>query len=177
MNYYNKYLKYKTKYLELINQTGGIYKFNYNEWKSINNSGQQNCGIFINEKYPDYIVKCTTNINMNNIKIANKSKLFPKIINILKRTQKKTTTTRTKIDKTEIMVDRNEEEKYYTTMQKFDGDITSIYFDLFPKTVLNSMINKGEINKEQEKSLFDLFLGKISYTMYNSHDKKIANLN
>ena len=35
MSYYKKYLKYKTKYFELKNQTGGNYILNLEEWTQI----------------------------------------------------------------------------------------------------------------------------------------------
>jgi hypothetical protein len=63
--------------------------------------------------------------------------------------------------------------KTFITMQKFDGDITSIFFNLFPKIVLKNMIAKGLINKKQKEALFDLFLGKCNYTMNNSKSLSI----
>jgi len=108
MNYYNKYLKYKNKYLKLKNQIGGTYTLNLEEWKKIENSGQHNCGIFISDVYPKYILKCDSDDKLDKIIEINKTiQLFPKIIDS------------TKIDK-----------DAYITMQKLDGDITNIYFNL-----------------------------------------------
>jgi hypothetical protein len=112
MSYYEKkYLKYKNKYIKLKNQIGGIFTLNLKEWVLIENSGQQNCGIFISSVYPTLILKCGTNsyiISMAN-EINQIMQLFPKIID-------------------NTYIDPNN----YTTMQKLDGDITSIFFNLFP---------------------------------------------
>jgi len=148
MNYYNKYLKYKNKYLKLKNQIGGTYTLNLEEWKKIENSGQHNCGIFISDVYPKYILKCDSDDKLDKIIEINKTiQLFPKIIDS------------TKIDK-----------DAYITMQKLDGDITNIYFNLFPRIVLKNMIDTGLINKQQEETIFEFFLGKMIYTMKNSKD-------
>jgi hypothetical protein len=146
MDYQKKYLKYKKKYCFLKNQTGGFI-LDLSEWTEITNSGQNNCGIFLSNKYPKYILKCETNNESNDSKLNDVTKinniiqLFPKIINISK-----------------IL------DKSYTTMQKLDGDITSIFFNLFPKIVLAKM----NITEEQKKNLFTIFEGKISYTAANS---------
>ena len=147
MSYYQKkYLKYKNKYIELKNQTGG-YILNLEDWVEIENSGQQNCGIFISDVYPQFILKCGTNSEkmamVNNINLI--MQLFPKII-----------------DNTYI------DEKNYTTMQKLDGDITSIFFNLFPKNILEKMVKEEIINEKQKKDLFSIFEGKIAYTISNS---------
>jgi len=143
MDFYNKYLKYKNKYLHLKNQIGG-YTLNLEEWKQIQNPGQRNCGIFLSDVYPTYILKCEDHVDQSKldtvIEINKKIKLFPNIINF------------TKIEK-----------KNYTTMDKLDGDITNIYFNLFPKIVFQNMIAKGVITKKQEETLFDIFLSKIYY--------------
>ena len=159
MDFYNKYLKYKNKYLQLKNQIGG-YTLNLDEWKQIQNPGQQNCGIFLSDVYPTYILKCDDHFDKSKldtvIEINKKIKLFPNIINF------------TKIEKNN-----------YITMEKFDGDITNIYFNLFPKIVLQNMITKGVINEKQEQQIFDIFLSKINYfgenkkQIYISIDKLI----
>ena len=146
MSFHKKYLKYKKKYLDLKNQKGG-YTLNLSEWVKIENSGQQNCGIFISNIYPNYILKCGTDVSKINevIEINKIVQLFPTIINS------------TNIDKDN-----------YTTMEKLDGDITKIFFNLFPKIVLTQMINEKIINTEQKENLLTIFEGKISYTMNNS---------
>ena len=59
-------------------------------------------------------------------------------------------------------------EHNYTTMQKLDGDITSIFFNLFPKIILAKMLNKKIITEEQKENILIIFEGKISNTMNNS---------
>jgi hypothetical protein len=146
MDYQKKYLKYKKKYCFLKNQTGGFI-LNLLEWTEITNSGQNNCGIFLSNTYPKYILKCEIDNESNDsrlndvIKINNTIQLFPKIINISKI-----------------------EGKSYITMQKLDGDITSIFFNLFPKIVLAKM----NITEEQKKNLLTIFEGKMSYLGANS---------
>ena len=153
MEYKEKYLKYKKKYLQLKNQIGG-YILKLEEWTKIENSGQHNCGIFISDIYPKYILKCESSNELGTIheviNINNKIQLFPKII-----------------DFTTI------ENSTYCTMQKLDGDITNIYFNLFPKIALKNIIDNELINEKQKETLFDLFLGKCNYTMQNSKDLSI----
>jgi len=149
MSYYQKYLKYKNKYLFIKNQLGGTYTLDLKEWKPIENVGKMNCGIFISDIYPKYILKCSPTVSeildlVKEINISNK--LFPDIIN------------------STII-----ESKEYITMEKFDGDITSIYFNLFPRKVLENMITKGIINKEEGDKIFNLFLGKFNNNTPNSN--------
>jgi hypothetical protein len=149
MSYYQKYLKYKNKYLFIKNQLGGTYTLDLREWKPIENVGKMNCGIFISDKYPKYILKCSPTVSkiLDLVKEINSSnKLFPDIIN------------------STII-----ESKEYITMEKFDGDITSIYFNLFPRKVLENMITKGKINKEEGDKIFNLFLGKFNNNTPNSN--------
>jgi hypothetical protein len=147
MSYYQKkYLKYKNKYIELKNQIGGHYTLKLDEWEQIENSGQQNCGIFISSVYPTLILKCGTNsyiISMAN-EINQIMQLFPKIID-------------------NTYIDPNN----YTTMQKLDGDITSIFFNLFPKHILEKMLKEKEINEKQKENLLSIFEGKIASTNPN----------
>ncbi len=147
MLYYKKYLKYKNKYLELKFQSGGNYTLNLEEWTEIENSGQKNCGIFLSKKYPDYILKCNESDNYKSSwvnEINQQVQLFPKIIN-----------------------DTIINEESYTTMQKLDGDITSIFFNLFPKIILDKMLIEKKIDEEQKKNLLIIFEGKILYTTKN----------
>jgi hypothetical protein len=49
-------------------------------------------------------------------------------------------------------------------MQKFDGDITSIFFNLLPKIILAKMFKENIINEKQKVNLLNIFEGKVSYT-------------
>lgn len=127
---YSNYKYYKEKYLQL-KQYGG---FNLNDWKEIPNSGQRNCGIFINDKEPDKLMKCDT-VRSTNTKVNdfnNFFSIFPKIYN-------------------EYTIDQ----KYYTIMQKFDGDITHFLFNVIPKQILKSGF---ESFADQIFAIFDYML-------------------
>ncbi len=155
MNYQEKYLKYKNKYLQLKNQIGG-YTFKLDEWKKIENSGQRNCGIFLSDLYPNFILKCDTDWTLTGLKdsieINNSIQLFPKVI-----------------DSTIIG------KEVYITMQKFDGDIANMYLNIFPTIVLDKMIEDGLIDKEEKELLFELFIGKTSDNSLKSYDLTIEN--
>jgi hypothetical protein len=143
----NKYLKYKQKYLNLrAKMIGGKFELNLNDWYKISNSGQHNCGVFLSDKYPKYITKCETN-DSNKLILVNEINshidLFP-----------------------EIIYDKQIDDYHYITMKKLDGDITNLYFDLFPKIVLNEM----QITETQKRNLLFLFKSKISYTRFNPDD-------
>jgi hypothetical protein len=156
MLYYNKYLKYKNKYLQLKNQHGG-YVLDLSEWTKIENLGQQNCGIFESIKYPNYILKCNLIQSklQKDVEIINQSiKLFPTIID-------------------STVINEDGFSKQYITMEKLNGDITSIFFDLFPKKVLQDMIAEHMINEEQSKNIFTLFLGKCSKTFHYSKELQL----
>jgi len=147
MNYKQKFIKYKRKI-----QFGSASKFvlNLDEWTRIPNLGQQNCGIFISKKYPEFIVKCNDVRNRYNIEYVNyinsKIQSFPLIIN------------RQIIDK-----------QSYITMQKLDGDITDIYFNLIPNIILNDMIKNSIINEEQKNNIYTLFK-KHTFLFSNDED-------
>jgi len=151
MDYYKKYLKYKEKYLKLKKQIGG-FTLKLEEWRPIENSGQHNCGIYTSELYPKYILKCGGSIYNEMIdqikKINDKIQLFPNILD-------------------SCIINKQR----FTTMQKLDGDITNIYFNLLPKMILKNMTEEGLITTEEQKTtLLGLFLGKCNYTMSNSND-------
>jgi len=173
MSYQAKYLKYKNKYLQLKNQIGG-YTLKLEEWNKIENSGQHNCGIFLSDKYPKYILKCDSDNKLDIIiEINNKIQLFPKIINSTKKIKDSDVSKGIGMEFSGLEYFTNQHSETYITMQKLDGDITNIYFNLFPRIVLKNMIDRGLINKKQEETIFDLFVGKSNYTMQNSKDLEI----
>jgi sRNA-binding regulator protein Hfq len=106
-------------------------------WKQILNSGQRNCGIYIDKINPNIIIKC----NYKNTKIKevveinSKIQLFPKIYN-------------------ECTDDNNYE---YVVMQKLDGDLTSIFFDLLPRLVIPQL----NVDMQTKLQIYELFLLKI----------------
>jgi hypothetical protein len=117
INYKQKYIKYKNKYRKL-KQSGGVFALDLTDWVSIENNGQHNCGIFLSDKYPDYLLKCENHKQKYDSIIINELKVFPKIIN-------------------ETYVESAD--KNYITMRKLDGDFTSIFFKLIPRMVANNM--------------------------------------
>ena len=135
--YKEKYLKVKNKYLSLkqnltqINNIhGGFIKIDsidgdfLKDWYEIPQSGQKNCGIFINNKKPDRIMKCERRsgsdyITENKIDKLNKStnyEIFPIIYSIT--TFKKSV---------------------YTEMERFDGDVTDLLLHMLPKEIIKTM--------------------------------------
>ena len=67
MMYYEKYIKYKNKYL-FQKQNGGKFlalkrdkQFLDSNFNEIINKGTQNCGVFINRKNKNQILICNTN--------------------------------------------------------------------------------------------------------------------
>jgi hypothetical protein len=132
--YYNKYLKYKNKYLKLL---GGADEngIDTSIWYKTPNKGQQNCGIYINEK-DKKLIKCTDHdhdineIKYNYVKEELHNKYFPILYKIEHNTV---------LDKT------------ITTMELLDGDITSIFFDILPKIALNkTLVDCTSISLETE---------------------------
>jgi hypothetical protein len=133
--YKQKLLKYQIK-IQLGGSSGFV--FNLDEWKSISNLGGQNCGIFLSEKYPEYIIKCD-NIKFGDGKVLDvnyinsKFPLFPTIINTT-----------------------NIENNTYIVMQKLNGDITSIFFNLIPNQILDN-----DMYREQKDNIYKLFRLKL----------------
>jgi hypothetical protein len=135
MSYEEKYLKYKYKYIAIRNkkQTGGTVKCDLTEWTAITNNGQQNCGIFIHKTDPSILMKCNAKMSENVELINSQASIFPKEIS-------------------ECIDDKN---RFYLIMERLDGDITSIYFNILPMKVLDKMgLDKHTI--QDIKVLFDI---------------------
>jgi hypothetical protein len=130
MDYNNKYRKYKNKYLKL--QKGGTM-CNLDDWVEIENNGQQNCGIFIHRINPSLIMKCGATMSNNVYVINSQASLFPK----------------------EYSECTDERGRTYLIMERLDGDITSIYFNLISINVLHSM-NLSDRTIRDMKMIFDI---------------------
>jgi hypothetical protein len=132
---YKKYIKYKNKYLNLKQIKGGNKLLE--GWSDIPNTGRQNCGIFINLKEKDKIMKCSGTIaNINAVNnINDKIHLFPIIYSV-------------------DQLDLN----YYTIMEKLDGDISDIFYKFIP----NNIINKLDLEKDIKYDIMQLFKLKIN---------------
>jgi|SaaInlStandDraft_6_1057023.scaffolds.fasta_scaffold01732_4 hypothetical protein len=170
MNIYkNKYLKYKTKYFNLQYQLGGTNpnpikvikdktifwgthgtygEINddgtYNkdiDYFQINNSGQQNCGIFISKKYSELLIKCENykkyneeNFNkfIKKLNDINKLEYFPQI--------------------KEFFYDETASKKYIK-MEKLDGDLTQLLYEKIPLQILNKM----NLDNNEAKNIYNFF--------------------
>jgi hypothetical protein len=168
--YFNKYLKYKNKYLKLLG--GTIYDDNgidIKKWNKIENNGQNNCGIYINE-IDKKLIKCTSGIidyksiiitkDVNQYEyIESLQPYFPKIYDI----------------------NYNESlNKTFMTMELLDGDITSIFFNLLPKIALNKTLDECKTillenehniilnNYEKKDLIYRIFKLKIPKTKYKN---------
>jgi len=146
--YQPKYVKYKYKYLKLKNKKkymlGGVLEIKMEEWNKQSDKGQQNCGIFLSEKYPNYIMKCNTGKrNLEKIYLVNtinsKKHLFPRII-----------------------INNSIGDNNYTVMERMDGDLTDLLFKVFPNMVLTKMIEEKEISEEIAKLIVHILNLKIS---------------
>ena len=147
-------------------QLGGQLTIKLDEWTKISNSGSYNCGIFVSDKYPTLILKCVTRSKISSINTTNQiNKFLQLFVNVY--------------DEQEI------NGKFYIIMQKFKGDITSIFHYHFPNIVLNDMIDKGIIDKIQkdnilksafnsrinlniEKQIYDIFIENL-FKLWNKY--------
>jgi len=149
MNYYKKYLKYKSKYL-YFKQYGG---FLLDNWIKIDNLGQYNCGIYLHKTNPTLLLKCENGKMDINKEEINGLHIFPEIYDI---------TYDAKLNMT------------FTTMKKLDGDITSIFFSLIPNIVLDKMLDNEFIhidNKDKfKKDMLYLLKIKTPNTFNNISD-------
>lgn len=137
-------------------------------WIPIKNCGQHNCGIYINDKEPNGIIKCGKGKYpkiFESVNIINtKEHLFPTIFGSFE------------ID-----------DKYYIKMERLCGDITNFFFDLIPTMILNKM-NIDPIIKTNMLELFkfkslgisnnnmqSIYINSIGLYMYY-HPDKISDL-
>ena len=138
MKYKNKYnlLRNSTKIDKYNKQQGGSNPILEN-WTLVNNNGQHNCGIYTHASDTTLIMKCVLGTNCKTPEwddVNSKSHIFPIIKD--KKIDQKT-------------------QKCFIIMERFDGDITSIYFNLLPDMVLKS-ISKDNETIRQMKQLFDI---------------------
>lgn len=174
--YYNKYLKYKSKYLDLISlnniKGGNIIMENKTE-EQINDelkdyiknitTGQQNCGVFSSKNsniiYLCKSICCPQNYLCDIIEINNKVKLFPYIFGIIKVT---------------------DAQKYYIKMEKLSGDIFDLVFNKIPSDIIkNSDLPKDIIDefeviyKIRRKNNFSFEYNIDNRTIVNYKENKI----
>lgn len=93
------------------------FVFNLADWKEIPTYGTKNCGIFVSQKYPEYIMKCETDTRLNDENEVKTTRgLFPEIIHI-----------------------HVADEKKYIVMEKLDGDLTQFFTEQIPDVVLSKL--------------------------------------
>jgi hypothetical protein len=115
------------------------------DWKEIPNTGQQNCGIFINKNNTDRLLKCgsdTDFVKINKINDTAGFKLFPYIHNVYK------------------YIDGKGIDKTYIEMDRFNGDVTDLLTRKIPIDIIDSMV----LNNGIKDHLVKLFYYKIHST-------------
>jgi hypothetical protein len=122
--------------IKIIDDIDNILK----NWHKIQNYGQKNCGIFINEEYPDRILKCD-NILVNLNKILDVihiesiiPNLFPKIHEIYNLK--------------------------YTIMEKLNGDLSELCYKILPNELIK-ITEEFQSQKDQILRYLDLIIPKI----------------
>ena len=160
MDFYNKYIKYKTKYLNLkqldgnlkqlggnLKQLGGAYTVeNYRNNSFLNgyskkiNSGQHNCGIYISSD-EKYIIKCERSINESlhgPLQQINDTypayKIFPEIYQFYKF-----------------------EDNFYCKMDKLDGDVTQLLCERLPQLILDTLPDTFNLTQSDKEMYYKLF--------------------
>jgi hypothetical protein len=121
---------------------------NFENWKLIANSGQHNCGIFINEINNKVIMKCESSyeslvLYTNLLKKQIPLKCFPEIYryNIIKVA--------------------NNKYNYYYEMERFNSDATQLLFEILLKKYIEeyNQENSTNINIDTFYGLFHIVLG------------------
>lgn len=140
-----KYDKYYKKHFGMINklQFGGSKEEFFTKWKSIENSGQFNCGIFISDAEPNKICKCEKYFHPDITKMIEKigdeyKKFFP-----------------------EIYETKTYDGNAYTIMEKLDGDITQFLLKYIPIKVLSEM----SCDDKTKSDIWYIFDGSMNTTM------------
>ncbi len=145
MDYKQKYLKYKSKYLELQKLYGGAIKYIerpesdiINGFVGLSNKGTQNCGVYINYKDPHKILLCNnsklSDIQLEFLNLNNESGL--KIYPILHQLYHSTDTN-----------------KYFYLWEKMDGDLRDFVLKHIPTRILKKY--KPDVTEEQIKIFLD----------------------
>lgn len=147
--------------------------FNFKNWYIINNNGQQNCGIFLHETKKDILMKCGAQEYIYNmvLKINNKN-LFPKYHQFFKYNNNNNDK-----DSIQPLLGKNGIQNY-VIMDKLDGDITSILYDMIPRYVLKNIFNdeNNKINNEKNINNYMKIFKIKQYTSYNISDNDIYDI-
>ena len=142
--YEYKINKYKNK---IINLTGG-FKLDGSVWIPVFNRGQHNCGVWEHAIDKNKFLKCVNNKSdpiQIKLDVAGLN-VFPKIYGY-----------------------HRYDGKTYIEYEKLDGDITSIFFELIPTRVLESM----GLSEDISNKLMKLHQWKTPNTNSKSHEKPV----
>lgn len=119
------------------------------EWKNISNSGQHNCGIFLNKNDATKIVKCvegdmeqSNNLTQSINKIAG-FHIFPEIHSYFN------------------FLDNPNPSQRFIEMERFDGDVTDLLMHILPKMCISLM----NLDENDAKDLIQIFEYKLPSTI------------
>jgi hypothetical protein len=163
VNHLKKYAKYLKRNININYQFGSslIPKYYHddntflNSWKNIVQHGQQNCGIFVSDEYPDKIMKCE--ISLNETKYEEYNDLTKKLLmeNI-----------RISPIFHEIHIFNNQ---IYTIMDKLDGDLTKLIYEELLKYIIGNM----NITEEKKREIMWFFNHKTEKTSHGSEYQNV----
>ena len=169
MNLYFKYLNLKSKIGKINNLQSGGYEIEEHKdksfltgWEKLKQYGQQNCGIYISSDKKDRILKCDwCGEKVDEISNINKliPNIFPKIyfIHKLNRT-------------------------CYIEMEKFDGDLTDLIYNILAKYCINKIEGINETQKEMMYNMFYALIPKtfnwlpvdeLALTLFGNRNKEL----
>jgi hypothetical protein len=142
MDYKSKYLKYKTKYLQLLSQNGGTKedkKSNIiNGYVNLDNKGTQNCGVYYNYKDPEKILLCNgTKLTSKQLEFLNLNnfdnlKVYPRFYQLYHSF---------------------DTDEYFYLWEKMDGDLRDFFLKHIPTRILKK--HKPDVTQEQIKLFTD----------------------
>jgi hypothetical protein len=148
LKYKKKYLLYKKKYLLLCKQFGkGIEHVEISRdenwlsnWKLIPNSGQHNCGLYINSTKDRVLVCRNKEMDLNLLEYYKNIREGKSLINSEYKI------TNDEIIPTLYFINKISD-KYYYESKKLDGDITQMLFDIIPN-LLSQQNKYNDYSKE-----------------------------
>lgn len=140
----NRYTDNKKAYKHLISQQESV--IDLKEWTQIEVPGRYNCGLFVNARIPDKIIKCSSD--------RNSDALFNQVDRINKEMQLFPLVYRAKIINGEMG-----RGIHYVMMQKLDGSLNDFYRKhLFSVAIAEvEKINNLRLSEHEKQSMIKLF--------------------
>ncbi|VBB18251.1 hypothetical protein YASMINEVIRUS_714, partial [Yasminevirus sp. GU-2018] len=120
-------------------------------WRMVSNSGQHNCGIYVNDDNKTRIVKCVrSDITEKNDQSQDANKkvgfdIFPKIYRY-------------------FTYDPDKDSDKFIEMDRLDGDVTDLLMDLLPKQIMSHFVEKSIVTKTEGDDLLRLLTLKMPST-------------